>query len=263
MVKTFAVLLFLMLLQLATITQAVTNEALFNSFVQQGVPAPALTRVFEFLETNQGQAVPVQKKFSSSRSDYVMRKVSLNLQNDFAAIIDFTMPSTQKRLFLLNLKEGTVERFYTTHGRNTGQNTPLRFSNRSGSKQSSLGLYLAGEAYIGRYGKSMKLHGLDSSNSRAAERDIVMHPADYASEEFLRTNGRLGLSWGCTAVQKVDAAKILTSLKEGSMIYIYHADLMNQARLTPESQVWLKAKSIQEPVQDLPGEEEDLSRRRQ
>lgn len=260
MTKTLAPLLFAMLFQFSGVTQASTNDALFQSFVQQGVPARALVRVLEYLENKQGQAIPVQKKFSSSSSDYVMREVSLKLRSEYAGIIDFSLPSTEKRLFLLNLTTGEVERFYTTHGRNTGQNTPLRFSNQKNSKKSSLGLYLMGEPYVGRYGKSMKLHGLEPSNNKAAERDIVMHPADYASETFLQTYKRLGLSWGCTAVEKIHAAKIMTSLKTGSILYIYHADLMEQARMTPESQELLNANSIREPVRDYPGEEEYLQR---
>ncbi len=145
---------------------------------------------------------------------------------DLLTIIDYSLPSTAPRLWVLDLARG--ERLYhelVAHGRGTGDNYATRFSNTPDSRQSSLGLFLTGGTYQGGNGYSMKLFGLDPGlNDRAEERHIVMHGAWYVSADHARRQGRLGRSWGCPALSETIAPAVIDTIKGGSFLYAYHPD---------------------------------------
>jgi len=108
-------------------------------------------------------------------------------------VIDFDLPSTEKRLWVLDLAEHKVL-FHTlvAHGHNSGENEASNFSNTDQSNMSSLGFYVTGQEYQGKHGRSLRLQGLDEGfNTNAAARSVVMHGADYVSEAFIKQNGRL------------------------------------------------------------------------
>lgn len=146
-------------------------------------------------------------------------------RDDLLTIIDYTLPSTQPRLWVLDLARGEVL-FHelVAHGAGTGENYATRFSNVKDSRQTSLGLFLTGGTYEGGNGYSLKLRGLDEGlNDRAEERHIVMHGAWYVSPEQIRSQGRLGRSWGCPALSQEIAATVIDTIKGGSFVYSYHA----------------------------------------
>jgi hypothetical protein len=95
------------------------------------------------------------------------------------------------------------------------------FGNQMGSYRSSLGTFLTGPAYSGEHGYSLRLEGLDPGlNDRAAERAIVIHPADYVTTAFrVRSGGRLGRSWGCPALDPAVAPAIIDLIQAGSVLY--------------------------------------------
>lgn len=141
-------------------------------------------------------------------------------------IIDFSKPSTEKRLFIIDLEKQTVL-FHTlvAHGRNTGNLMATNFSNTVQSLQSSLGFLKTGETYIGKHGYSLQLDGLEPAfNSKARERAVVIHPADYVSEAFAERHGRLGRSWGCPALPPKQSKKIIDTIKGGTLIFAYAPD---------------------------------------
>lgn len=142
------------------------------------------------------------------------------------SIIDYSLPSTEQRLWVFDLQsQRLLFRELVAHGINTGENWATDFSNRLGSRQSSLGLFLTDRTYIGRNGYSLKLHGLENGiNDRALERTIVLHGAWYVSEAFARENGRLGRSWGCPAVKREVAKPLIDTIKEGGLLFIYYPD---------------------------------------
>lgn len=142
---------------------------------------------------------------------------------EILAVVDFSRSANQKRLFILNLREGTLLRqTYVAHGRNTGNEFARTFSNESGSFCSSPGFYLTGEPYSGKHGLSLKLNGLQPGiNDQALPRAIVIHGADYVSEDFIKANGRLGRSLGCPAVPQEEAAEIIHTLQNGTCLYIH------------------------------------------
>lgn len=141
-------------------------------------------------------------------------------------IIDFTQPSTKKRLFLISLKEKKVVfNTYVAHGKNTGGNYAKQFSNTEGSLQSSLGFYRTLSTYHGKHGYSLKLKGLEKGiNDNAESRAIVMHGADYVSASFINKYGRLGRSWGCPALPQDVKKEIINTIKNGTCLFIYADD---------------------------------------
>ena len=134
-------------------------------------------------------------------------------RDDLLTVIDYSLPSTRPRLWVLDLANGKVLfRELVAHGQGSGDNYATRFSNQPDSHQSSLGLFLTGGTYTGGNGYSLKLRGLESGvNDLAESRYIVMHGAWYVSPEHARTHGRIGRSWGCPALpQKTDGPVIDT-----------------------------------------------------
>jgi len=149
----------------------------------------------------------------------------VNGRDDLLTIIDYSLPSTQPRLWVLDLARGEVL-FHelVAHGAGTGDNYATRFSNVKDSRQTSLGLFLTAGTYQGGNGYSLKLQGLDEGlNDRAEERYIVMHGAWYVSQEQIRSQGRLGRSWGCPALSQEIAATVIDTIKGGTFVYSYHA----------------------------------------
>lgn len=141
-------------------------------------------------------------------------------------VIDYSLPSTERRLWVLDLDSGEVL-FHelVAHGRNSGENFAVAFSNTDGSKQSSLGLYRTGETYEGKHGYSLRLSGLEPGvNDRARERAIVMHAADYATPEFAERHGRLGRSWGCPALDPRVHDRVIDTIKGGTAVFAYYPD---------------------------------------
>ena len=143
---------------------------------------------------------------------------------DIITIIDFSKPSTQKRLYILNLTSGEI--LFNTlvaHGRNTGLLYPSSFSNKSSSYESSLGFYVTLNTYTGNNGYSLKLQGCEKGfNDNALQRNIVLHGAAYVNESFIQQNGFLGRSYGCPAVPFEIHHQIIDLIKNGSCLFIYH-----------------------------------------
>ena len=151
------------------------------------------------------------------------------------SIIDFSLPSTQKRLFVLDTYNGKL--LFNTlvaHGRNSGKVMATRFSNRCNSLMSSLGFYVTGQTFFGQHGYSMRLEGMEKGwNNNVFSRAIIMHPAGYVSEDHIRQWGFLGRSEGCPAIpENIDNA-VIDAIRDGSCLFIYSPDkrYLHQSRL--------------------------------
>ena len=142
------------------------------------------------------------------------------------AVIDYSLPSTEPRLFVIDPSDGTVLRSsLVAHGRESGQNMAERFSNEPGSKMSSLGFFVTEETYQGQHGYTMRLRGLEEGiNDLAKDRLIVIHGAWYVSEDFIARHGRLGRSWGCPALPLESSKAIIDLIKDGTCLFIYGTD---------------------------------------
>lgn len=141
-------------------------------------------------------------------------------------VIDFSRPSSKKRLFIINLKnKKVVYKSLVAHGRNSGDDFARSFSNELNSFKSSLGFYVTGELYTGKHGLSMRLDGVDKdSNCKARERNIVMHGADYVSDSFVKQHARLGRSQGCPALPQEITKEVVNLIKDKSCLFIYYPD---------------------------------------
>lgn len=139
------------------------------------------------------------------------------------SVIDYSKPSTQRRLWVFDLARGSLLfEEWVAHGRNSGGNLAERFSNETGSLMSSVGVFVTENTYMGQNGYSLRLRGLDAGfNDRAHERAIVMHGADYVSEGIIRGQGRLGRSLGCPAVRRDIAPALIDTIRNGSLVVAY------------------------------------------
>jgi hypothetical protein len=144
-------------------------------------------------------------------------------KKDMLTLIDFTKPSTEKRLYVIDIKNRKLLfTSHVAHGRNSGDNYATSFSNKSGSYKSSLGFYLTENTYQGKNGYSLILNGLEKNiNDKARERAIVMHGASYANPAVIKSVGRLGRSLGCPALPEAVSKPIIDAIKGGSLLYIY------------------------------------------
>ncbi|GET25908.1 murein L,D-transpeptidase catalytic domain family protein [Prolixibacter sp. NT017] len=154
---------------------------------------------------------------------YSIEKENKLENNRYLTLIDMSLASTAKRLWVIDLDSmKIVENTLVAHGRNTGVNHAVKFSNRPSSKMSSLGFYLTGATYHGKYGLSLYLDGIEPGiNDKARERTIVMHSAPYATQKFVKEHGRLGRSWGCPAVPPSKSKAIIEAIKDKSCLFIY------------------------------------------
>ena len=153
---------------------------------------------------------------------------------DILTVIDFTKPSTEKRLFVIDLKLKKILFISSVaHGRNSGEKYATSFSNREGSFKSSLGFYKTENTYYGKNGYSLVLDGLERGiNDKAKERAIVMHGATYANPSTIRSCGRLGRSLGCPALPLAVSKKIIDTIKGGTLLYIHGDDKTYASRST-------------------------------
>lgn len=144
-------------------------------------------------------------------------------RKDILVLIDYTKPSTQERLYVIDMRYGKVlYKSLVAHGRGSGDNYATSFSNTPDSHKSSLGFYLTLNTYEGRNGYSLRLNGLEPGiNDKAYERAIVIHGADYCDRSFIKSAGRLGRSFGCPALPRDVSDAIIDTIKDGAVLFIY------------------------------------------
>lgn len=165
--------------------------------------------------------------FNYAMNGYNFLQASGKLQNEnLISIVDFSLPSSRKRLFIIDLKNNKlVYNTYVAHGRNSGREMASEFSNQPESNKSSLGAYITGGTYIGKHGYSMRLFGEEKGiNDNANSRAIVMHSAAYVSESAIKMQGFIGRSLGCPALPENLYKPIIEKIKNGSCLYLYSPD---------------------------------------
>jgi hypothetical protein len=147
----------------------------------------------------------------------------IGVQKNILTLIDFSKPSTENRFFVIDLeKKQILYRSLVAHGKRSGNIYATSFSNKIGSKQSSLGFFLTENTYNGDNGLSLVLNGLEKGiNDNAKNREVVIHGAGYCDPELALSSGRLGRSWGCPALPKEITPEIIETIKGGSLIYAY------------------------------------------
>lgn len=144
--------------------------------------------------------------------------------NPILTIIDYSLPSNTKRLWIFNLKtKQLLFHTYVSHGIKSGSLLTTYFSNKNNSKSSSMGVYLTEDAYRGREGASLRLSGLERGfNDNASNRAIVMHGGWYMADDFIKKYGRAGRSWGCPAVPLDQSESIINTIKNNALVVVYY-----------------------------------------
>ncbi len=168
---------------------------------------------------------------------YNLKKTQvLSAQKAVLTIIDFSKKSSQKRLWIVDLeKSKLLFNTLVAHGQGSGLDMATNFSNQANSHQSSLGFYVTSDTYHGKHGLSMRLEGMDKGfNTNAMARAVVIHGADYVSESFIKTHGRLGRSHGCPALPTELTKTIIEVIKGQTCLFIngpeekYNSNFLDQ-----------------------------------
>lgn len=169
-------------------------------------------------------ALPNLESFKEALKGFYSLKQKGLVQKDILTLVDFSLSSNVKRLWVIDLATNTIlYNSLVAHGRNTGEEFANSFSNANSSFKSSLGFYLTGETYNGKHGMSLKLDGLEKGvNDNARERGVVIHAANYVSNSFIKCNKRLGRSQGCPAIPEESLKEIVSTIKDKSCLFIYH-----------------------------------------
>ncbi len=157
---------------------------------------------------------------------YQWAKQHGDVKKNYLTIIDFSIPSKAKRMWVINLNtDKVVMKTLVANGKYSGLYVGKNFSNRHGSKESSLGVYVTGTTYYGNDGLSLHVKGLQPSiNGNAYSRLIEFHGATYVSPAFAKSQGRVGRSWGCFALDKAMLPKVVNTIKDGSVVFAYAID---------------------------------------
>lgn len=182
--------------------------------------------VYLNLQTNHYK-LPKLESFAQALNGFYKLKEQGLIKKDILTLIDFSLPSSMKRLWVIDLATKTILfQSLVAHGRNTGEEFANSFSNAAQSLKSSLGFYSTGEVYAGKHGLSLRLDGLEKGiNDNARNRGVVMHAADYVSNSFVKNNHRLGRSQGCPALPVALSKDIISTIKDKSCLFIYHPKL--------------------------------------
>jgi hypothetical protein len=169
-------------------------------------------------------SLPNYESFTKAFEGFEQLKFQGKIENEFLTIIDFSLSSTQERMWVIDMQSKMVVlQTLVAHGKNSGEEFANKFSNISESFQSSLGFYITGETYSGKHGLSLRLDGVEYGiNDKARDRAVVIHGADYVSNSFAQKHGRLGRSQGCPAVAKEINEKLINTIKDKSCLFIYH-----------------------------------------
>lgn len=168
--------------------------------------------------------LPNLESFEEAMKGFYKLKDEGLVQKDILTLVDFSMSSNTKRLWVIDLSTNTIlYHSLVAHGRNTGEEYASSFSNSNSSYKSSLGFYVTGETYNGKHGMSLKLDGIEKGiNDNARVRGVVMHAANYVSNTFIKYNKRLGRSLGCPAIPEEALKGIVNTIKNKSCLFIYH-----------------------------------------
>jgi hypothetical protein len=210
---------------LTTDEVTVRDSAAVVSAIDNGEPVKKIVSLYDSL--NLGKLGLSRNAYNDAMRGYNYLLAEGKLNNDkILSIVDFSLPSSRKRLFILDLKNNKlVYNTYVAHGRNSGREMASQFSNQHESNKSSLGFYVTGGTYIGKHGYSMRLLGEEKGiNDNANSRAIVMHSAAYVSESAIKMQGFIGRSLGCPAVPEHLHKPIIEKIKNGSCLFLYSPD---------------------------------------
>ncbi len=207
-------------------TSGSDTENSFSAELKSRMAEERFMELYNTIDYGTGEK-PQYEVFRKAFIGYLNLKKENKLSKpDILSCIDFSLPSTQERLWIIDLKNKKVL-FHelVAHGKNSGGNMATTFSNIMNSNMSSLGFYVTAQKYTGKHGLSLRLSGQEAGyNDMAMARAVVIHGADYVSKEFVKSMGRLGRSFGCPAVSREVSDGVINAIADGSCVFIYYPD---------------------------------------
>ena len=184
-----------------------------------------IAAVYNAIDFSDGSK-PAFDVFEKAYTGYInlLNAGKLNAEKQVITICDMSLSSNTNRMWIVDLAAKKVLlNNYVAHGQGSGDEYATAFSNTNNSHQSSIGMYVTGDTYIGEHGRSLYLHGMDNGfNHNAYKRSIVVHGANYVSKDFIAQHKRLGRSWGCPAVSDKLSNKVIDMIKDGTVLFIYY-----------------------------------------
>lgn len=142
-------------------------------------------------------------------------------------IVDYSMPSTERRLWVIDLKNNKILfNTHVAHGKNSGALNATSFSNQFKSLKSSFGVFITtNETYQGHNGISLRMQGLEHGvNDNVYQRKVIFHGATYVSEKYAKARGMMGRSWGCMAVSHDTIKPLINTIKDKGLVFAYYPD---------------------------------------
>jgi hypothetical protein len=232
----FLLVAFIVLVQLSFVaaknSSVVKHSEHDSTAVQSATTAAAVTAATSFLAKNLAvyDSLHLEEEGLSKNVFEMALKgmeklveAGITQKENIIAIADFQQPSTNKRLYIIDLENYQLKfRTWVAHGNKSGKVMAERFSNRVSSNQSSPGFYVTKNTYQGKHGYSLRLEGVERGiNDNASRRAIVMHGADYVNPNIIPKLGYIGRSQGCPAIPMKLHRPVIDQLKEGACLFIY------------------------------------------
>jgi hypothetical protein len=208
------------------------SAVIFSSLIANTVPLPAAPAPPALFDTRLGALLKLAPRLSPRALEAALTALNrlqasgAKVRSDVLTVIDYTIPSTERRLWVFDLAHSRVLfEELTAHGKNSGDNHAVRFSNVPNSLMTSLGAFLTGDTYIGKHGLSLRLRGLEKGvNDNSMDRAIVIHAAAYVNDSDAKTKGRIGRSWGCPAVRPEISRRLIETVQGGTLVLAYYPD---------------------------------------
>lgn len=208
------------------------SAVIFSSLIANTVPLPAAPAPAALFDTRLGVLLKLAPRLSPRALEAALTALNrlqasgAKVRSDVLTVIDYTIPSTERRLWVFDLAHTRVLfEELTAHGKNSGDNQAVRFSNVPNSLMTSLGAFLTGDTYIGKHGLSLRLQGLEKGvNDNSMDRAIVIHAAAYVNDSDAKTKGRIGRSWGCPAVRPEISRRLIETVQGGTLVLAYYPD---------------------------------------
>ena len=199
-----------------------TNIISKNNISAQAILGNYVSDIYDAAHLQEsGLALSVFKK---AITGFINLKIDNKLPqaSSVLTIVDYAKSSCEKRMWIIDvINKELILNTLVAHGQGSGEDMADHFSDHMDSHQSSLGFYLTDDVYFGKNGRSLRLDGVDAGfNANARARAIVVHAADYVSQEMIQQNGRLGRSFGCPAVSPQVADFVINTIKDKTVIFI-------------------------------------------
>ena len=225
---TYKYLLFILALIEYRYASAESINFLHNSSVNFLQDTPKVNKADTLFDSlHLGKLGLGRRAYDYAMLGYKVLKAKGKLANsNLLSIADLTLPSGKKRLFVIDVKNYKLLFVtYVAHGKKTGLDRSLYFSNEPESNKTSVGFYTTLGTYTGKHGYSMRLEGQEIGfNNNAFERDIVVHSANYVDESVVKSQGYIGRSLGCPALSPKINRDVIDKIKNGTCLFVYGND---------------------------------------